>query len=173
MLSFGRAFMGWKECDRVSLRGEFVRLASVEGANFSTLCRQFEISRKTGYKWLARFREEGEAGLQDQSRRPRQVRCPTPAEVERRILEIRDAHPAWGGRKVRRRLQNLKVQEVPAASTITAILRRHGRISPEASEERIPYQSFERNAPNELWQMDFKGEFKMSNGRYCYPLTVL
>lgn len=165
--------MGWKECDRVSLRGEFVRLASVEGANFSTLCRQFEISRKTGYKWLARFREEGEAGLQDQSRRPRQVRCPTSAEVERRILEIRDAHPAWGGRKIRRRLQNLKMQEVPAASTITAILRRHGRISSEASQERIPYQSFERNAPNELWQMDFKGEFKMSNGRYCYPLTVL
>lgn len=95
------------------------------------------------------------------------------AEMEARVLEVRDAHPAWGGRKIRARLIALGEQDVPAASTITAILHRHGRISARASAEREPYQRFERERPNELWQIDFKGEFKMSNGRYCYPLTLL
>lgn len=165
--------MAWKECDRVSQRREFVRLVSVEGANMAATCRQFGVSRQTGYKWLARFREEGDPGLVDQSRRPRTMRCPTAAEMEARVLAVRDEHPAWGGRKIRARLQNLGVQDVPAASTITEILRRNGRISPKASEDRTRYGSFERNAPNELWQIDFKGEFRMTDKRYCYPLTMI
>lgn len=165
--------MSWQECDLVSLRREFVKLASVEGANMSALCRQFEISRKTAYKWLGRYRVEGECGLVDRSRRPRTFRDPTAAEMEARVLSIRDAHPAWGGRKIRARLQALGETCPPAASTITEVLRRHGRIAPAASAQRTPYGSFQRSRPNELWQMDFKGEFKMSNGRYCYPLTLL
>lgn len=165
--------MAWKEWDRVSLRREFVRLASVEGANVSAVCRQFQISRKTGYKWLARYQADGDGGLSDQSRRPKNFRSPTSPELERQVLAIRDAHPTWGGRKIRARLRHLEVEEVPAASTITAILKRHGRISEQASWERTPYERFQRDAPNELWQMDFKGEFKMSNQQYCYPLTVL
>ena len=139
----------------------------------SALCRQFEISRKTAYKWLGRYRSEGEFGLADRSRRPRTFREPTAAEMEARVLSIRDAHPAWGGRKIRARLQALGERRPPAASTITEILRRHGRITPAASAHRQPYGSFQRSCPNELWQIDFKGEFKMSNGRYCYPLTLL
>ena len=165
--------MSWKECDRVCLRREFVKLAIVEGANLSALCRQFEVSRKTAYKWLSRFRKEGESGLHDRSRRPRTFRDPTPAALERRVLAIRDKHPSWGGRKIRARLIALGAAHVPAASTITVILRRHGRISDRESARREPYQRFERSEPNELWQIDFKGEFRMSNGRYCYPLTLL
>jgi transposase InsO family protein len=90
-----------------------------------------------------------------------------------KILQVRDEHPCWGGRKIRRRLQDVGETEVPAASTITAILHRHGRIDPEESQKRHPLTRFEREQPNELWQMDFKGEFRLTNGHYCYPLTVL
>lgn len=165
--------MAWKECDRVSLRREFVGLALVERANISALCGRFGISRKTGYKWLARFREEGEAGLADRSRRPHAFRSPTPAEIERRVLQVRDEHPRWGGRKIHARLKHLGMEYVPAASTITAILHRHGRIAEEESSKRRTFVRFERAEPNELWQMDFKGEFRMTNGRWCYALTVL
>lgn len=165
--------MSWKECDRVSLRREFASLASMEGAKMSVLCDRFGISRKTGYKWLRRFRQQGEAGLTDRSRRPHTFRSATEAEMEEAVLAVRDEHPAWGGRKIRRRLQDLGRKEVPAASTITAILHRHGRIEKEESLKRGAFVRFERSEPNELWQMDFKGEFRMINGRWCYPLTVL
>lgn len=137
------------------------------------LCRRFGIARKTGYKWLARYEQEGDEGLLNRSRCPATFRRPTPAEMEKQVLAVRDAHPAWGGRKIRARLQHLGVQDVPAASTITAILRRHGRIDPVESAKRVAYQRFERESPNELWQMDFKGEFSMTGGGWCYPLTVL
>jgi len=165
--------MSWKASDQVSLRREFVNLARVEGSQLTVLCRQFGIARKTGYKWLQRFIEEGESGLVDRSRRPRTFRDPTPATMEERVLAVRDDHPSWGGRKIRRRLQDLGEKQVPAASTITEILRRHGRISAADSEQREPYGSFQRSEPNELWQIDFKGEFKLTSGRYCYPLTLL
>jgi len=165
--------MAWKECDRVSLRREFVSLGSMEGTNLAALCRRFGISRKTAYKWLARYRAEGDEGLADRSRRPHRFRLPTSPQVEQEVLAIRDEHPTWGGRKIRARLLHLGREEVPAASTITAILHRHGRIDREESAKREPWRRFERALPNELWQMDFKGEFKMTNGWWCYPLTVL
>ena len=165
--------MPWMECDQMCLRREFVGLASVEGANVSALCRRFGISRKTGYKWLGRYRSEGCSGLSERSRRPAQMRSATPALIEQQVLAVRAAHRAWGGRKIRRVLLNGGHEQVPAASTITAILRRHGRIDAAESAKRGPVQRFERAWPNELWQMDFKGEFKMVNGRWCYPLTVL
>ncbi len=165
--------MCWKECDQVSLRREFVSLARVEGANRAALCRRFGIARKTGYKWLARHEREGDAGLSNRSRRPKSFRVQTSAEMEKRVIEVRDEHPVWGGRKIRARLQHLGVEDVPAASTITEILRREGRIDPVESAKRVAWQRFEREQPNELWQMDFKGEFSMTCGGWCYPLTVL
>lgn len=165
--------MAWKECDHVSQRREFVFLASVEGANMSLLCERFGIARKTGYKWLARFRSEGEAALVDRSRRPHTFRQPTPAAIEQRVLAVRDVHPVWGGRKIQTLLRREGMKRPPAPSTITAILQRHGRIDPAESAKRQPMVRFERAEPNELWQIDFKGEFKMTNGHYCYPLTLL
>ena len=164
--------MPWKHVTPMSQRREFVRLARVEGANMTRLCERFDISRKTGYKWLARYRLEGEAGLADGSRRPRRSPGMTPPAVEEAILRLRDAHPAWGGRKLRARLVDLGYLPVPAASTITAILHRHRRINPEESAKHKPWQRFEAAAPNDLWQMDFKGHVALSSGR-CHPLTVL
>lgn len=165
--------MGWKETSRVSERQEFVTLANHPNTNLTALCERFGISRKTGYKWLARYREGGKEALRDQSRTPKSSPIQTRENVEKTVLEIRDAHPAWGGRKIRARMIALKCESIPAASTVTAILRRNNRILPEASEKSKPWQSFERPKPNDLWQMDFKGEFRMVDGKYCYPLTVL
>ncbi|MBL4883048.1 MAG: IS481 family transposase [Planctomycetaceae bacterium] len=165
--------MPWHESDLMSLRKEFVSLASAEGANMSALCRRFKIARKTGYKWLKRYQQQGTEGLCKKSRRPQNSPLQTSEKIEQLVLELRQEHPVWGGRKLRARLLALGHKKIPAASTITAILHRHGRIPPAATESRKHYTRFERSEPNELWQIDFKGEFKMSNSQYCYPLTVL
>jgi len=164
--------MTWKAETIMVVRREFVELCSVEGANISELCRRFGVSRKTGYKWLSRFRESGVCGLEDQSRRPIHSPSQTSSIVESEVLKLRESHPAWGGRKLRRRLQDQGITEVPSASTITEILRRQGKLS-ETVSSTGPYQRFERARPNELWQMDFKGHFGMINGNRCHPLTVL
>ena len=165
--------MSWKVSDVMSQRMEFVSLASVEGANFAELCRRYEVSRKTGYKWLQRYRQHGQAGLEEQSRKPLASPLRTVETIERLVLDVREEHPAWGGRKIRARLLALGHSKLPAVSTITEILRRHGRITPEATFARQHYRSFERTTPNDLWQIDFKGEVTMSNKQDCYPLTIV
>ena len=165
--------MSWKESDRVSERLEFVRLASVEGANLSLLCERFSVSRKTGYKWLSRWRNEGKAGLEDRSRRPKVSPGQTRPELEKLVVELRKKHPAWGGRTLRKRLQVLGHTEVPSSSAITRILHRHNLISKSDSQKHRRFVPFEREAPNELWQVDFKGDFEMTCGKRCYPLTIL
>jgi transposase InsO family protein len=165
--------MPWKECSVLSTRQEFVRLASQPQANRADLCRRFQISRKTAYKWLARYQQDPAASLQDRSHRPQRLHQPTGEAMTAQVLQVRQAHPAWGGRKIRRLLQNQGQTAVPAASTITQILWRHGRIDPAEAAKHRPYRRFERAAPNELWQMDFKGEFACLNQQDCYPLTVL
>ena len=164
--------MPWKECSSVSEREEFVELAAVESANISLLCRGFGISRKTGYKWLGRYESAGRAALCDGSRRPHTSPEKTCEAMESAVLRVRTGHPAWGGRKIRRVLINEGHVGVPSASTITTILHRHGLISPEESAKHKAWIRFERRAPNDLWQMDFKGHFALA-GRRCHPLTVL
>ena len=164
--------MPWKVNDTMSLRSEFVLLAGKEGSNFAELCRRFGISRKAGYKWIRRYSEEGVEGLKDRSRRPGNSPAKTPEDIETQVIALRDDHPAWGGRKLHARLVNQGYGGVPAASTITGILRRYGRLDPAESYKHKAWQRFEHPAPNCLWQMDFKGHFPMSKGR-CHPLTVL
>src|SRR5262245_13395024 len=163
-----RKGMPWKEWSVMLLRREFVELARQSGANIRQLCSRFGISRKTGYKWLRRYQEE--SGLGDRSRRPRQRSA---VEVEAQVLAMRDAHSAWGARKIRTRLEMLGHQKLPAGSTIHAILRRHGRIDPKESSQHRPFQRFERDSPNQLWQMDFKGHFALGNGQRCHPLGMV
>lgn len=168
--------MPWKVQDLMSNRTEFVLLATQPQANVSQLCRRFGISRKTGNKWLSRYRAEGDGGLADRSRRPLSSPEQTSAATEDRVLDVRRRHQAWGGRKIRRYLLDrgtVEALDVPAASTITEILRRHGKIDEAESVKRQAWQRFERAAPNELWQMDFKGWFEVSSGSRCHPLTVL
>jgi transposase InsO family protein len=165
--------MPWREETIMSLRYEFVQLANGEDANISALCERFGVTRATGYKWLERYRREGRPGLHDRSRKPHRSPTRTGEKLEQAILALRAQHPAWGGRKLKRRLTMLGYQGVPTASTITAILRRHGRINPEEAAKHTPWQRFERPAPNELWQMDFKGYFALATRGHCHPLTVL
>jgi transposase InsO family protein len=140
------------------------------------LCRRFGISRKTGYKWLGRAAAGGDAPLAgrlaDRSRRPAASPARTGEAVERLVADLRAAHPAWGARKLKRRLEDLGHGGVPARSTVNDILRRRGLIRPAASAAATPYVRFERGSPNELWQMDFKGHFATAAGR-CHPLTAL
>ena len=161
--------MPWSEVSVMDLRLEFVMLAEQPGANVSALCRRFGISRKTGYKWLGRAGSG--AALSDRSRRPRSNPRRTPEGMEASVLAVRSDHPCWGGRKIARRLADLGETDVPAPSTVTAILRRHGVALGQAGTPAA-FQRFERLRPNELWQMDFKGHFALAQGR-CHPLTVL
>jgi transposase InsO family protein len=134
------------------------------------LCRRYGISRTTGYRWLARA-AAGEP-LSDRSSRPRRSPGQTAPELEAAVLALREAHPTWGGRKLRRRLLDLGAPTAPAASTITALLHRHGLVDPAQSQAHQPLQRFEAPAPNELWQLDFTGHFALERGR-CHPLPVL
>lgn len=164
--------MPWQEVSTMSLRQEFVILAMQGGTNMRELCRRFGVSPKTGYKWIGRYVGHGCGGLAEESRRPRHSPTRTAPDVEQAVLALRDVHPCWGARKLRRRLQDQGWERLPAASTIQAILARHGRIDAAASNKHRPWQRFEHAAPNMLWQMDFKGHFALSGGR-CHPLTVL
>ncbi len=153
-------------------RREFVMLFEQEGVNRRELCRGFGISPQTGYALVRRYRAAGNAGLIDRSRRPKRSPSRTSEAMEALVLELRDQHPAWGGRKIARRLRDLGYEGVPSASTVTEILRRHQRLDAAMSAAREQPQRFERAAPNALWQMDFKGHFPLARGR-CHPLTVL
>lgn len=163
--------MPWGEVTVLSQRQEFVRLAEQAGVNRRELCRRFGISPRTGYKWLSRF-AAGD-GLLDQSRRPRT--SPGRSALEARVLDLRCQYPDWGGRKLRALLLADGLETVPSASTITAILRRHGRLDGPRSGLPSAWQRFEHEAPNQLWQMDFKGHFPLisTKAQRCHPLTVL
>lgn len=164
--------MTWNTADTMDLRLEFVLLANQEGANRRELCRRFGISPKTAYKWLERFAEQGKLGLQDKSRRPIHTPMRTSLECEKLVIDLRHQHPCWGGRKIRQRLADLGYSDLPLAGTITHILRRHGLITEQASAAHTPWQRFEHEEPNSLWQIDFKGYFETLKG-ICYPLTLL
>jgi transposase InsO family protein len=158
--------------DLIHIRLEFVNLMLQPGVNVRELCRRFGISPTAGYKWLERYRSGGAPALADLSRRPHQSPAKTDAVMEAQIVALRRAHPAWGARKLRRRLQDLGQVDLPATSTVTDILHRHDLIGPAQSLAASPCQRFERAAPNELWQVDFKGDFPLGRGR-CYPLCAL
>lgn len=164
--------MPWKEKSIMEQRKEFVMLASQEGANIRQLCCRYQISQTTAYKWLERYQRMGIAGLESQSRKPTNSPKRSIATVETKILKARQAHPKWGARKLKRWLEDSGSIGLPTASTVHAILQRHGQISALDSAAHQPWTRFEHAAPNDLWQMDFKGHFALDTGR-CHPLTVL
>jgi len=164
--------MAWREESIVSQRLEFVTLASAEGVNMRALCRRFGVSAPTGYKWMARHREGGRDALEDAPRRPHSSPSRSDAAVESAVLGVRERHPAWGARKIRAVLMARGIQ-TPAASTVHAILVRHGKIDPAQSGKHQAWARFEHDRPNALWQMDFKGHVPMHRGGRCHPLTIL
>jgi transposase InsO family protein len=166
--------MPFCEVSVMDQKREFATFAMSEGANIRELCRRFGISPTTGYKWIERYRAEGLAGLAERPRRPHSSPHRTASAVEAKVLKVRDeSNNIWGGRKIKGWLEKDGELGIPAASTITAILRRHDRLTEAgAAQHPGPWQRFEREAPNELWQMDFKGHFAIPGGR-CHPLTTL
>ena len=167
--------MPWKACSVMEERLRFVARL-LDGESMTDVCREFGISRKTGYKLLARYREEGACALTDRSRRPIRYANQLPPQLEALVVRAKRDKPHWGARKIRELLVRRLPGDirVPAISTIHAVLDRHGlvtRIGRRRNRARgTPLST--GAAPNDLWCADFKGEFKLGNDRYCYPLTV-
>lgn len=162
--------MPW-ECKTVEkLREEFA-LASLQCSNFSALCREFGIDRHTGYKWKARY--EAQEALTDRSRRPYTSPSRTPEVVEELVLRLRAENPGWGAKKIHSVLENRGQRDLPCVKTVNNILNRYGCISPEESQKRQPFIRFEKERCNLMWQTDFKGQFRMNDSNYCYPLDIL
>src|ERR1700716_877985 len=161
--------MPWREVSVVDQRREFVRLAMQEGANRRELCRRFGIHPETGYKWLARWQADQE--IADRSRPPHSSPQRTDEAIEQRVLAVRDAHPAWGARKIARCLEREGASS-PAVSAVHEILCRSGCLQAPLGGA-VASQRFEMPAPNLLWQMDFKGLVRLGNDAQCHPLTVV
>jgi transposase InsO family protein len=148
----------------------------LDGEGMSHVCREFGISRKTGYKIFDRYRQEGVEALTDRSRRPVRYANQLPEPLERLIVATKRDKPHWGARKIRELLVRRLAGDVriPATSTVHAVLDRHGLVK-RARARRNRAEGTPLSlaaAPNDLWCTDFKGEFRLGNGRYCYPLTV-
>ncbi|MDX8463600.1 IS481 family transposase, partial [Mesorhizobium humile] len=169
--------MPWRECSVMEERLRFVARL-LEGEGMSEVCRAFGISRKTGYKIFNRYRQEGLEALCDRSRRPVRYANQLPGQIERLIVETKREKPHWGARKIRELLIRKLAGDVriPAKSTVHATLDRHGLVSQARKRNRankaMGTPLSQAVEPNDLWCADFKGEFKLGNGCYCYPLTV-
>ena len=169
--------MPWKETCPMDERIRFIGGYLDGGVPVTELCARAGISDKTGYKWIRRYEREGPSGLQERSRaRHHQAHRTPPHQVER-IIAVRERY-RWGPRKLKDRLETLWPDEHwPAPSTIGAILKREGLIKAPAKRRLkatpTPYPLIEPQAPNELWTIDFKGQFRMGNRRYCFPLTLV
>lgn len=156
-------------------RHEFVEMATQDGSNISLLCKRYGISRNVGYRWIKRYSEGGYEALADRSRKPLTNPNQTSRKLEVLIVNARKKHPAWGARKLKRYLENQNHKGLPSCSTITEVLRRKDMLNYNPAKGPIkPYERFERSAPNELWQMDFKGHFPVGQDIHrCHPLTIL
>lgn len=161
--------MPWNACSAMSLRQELIARAR-HGEAITSLARAYGISRKTAYKWVHRDEDADPDRLADHSRRPHTSPRQTGPAIEAEVVALRREHPTWGGRKIHHRLLALGAGSVPAPSTITGILHRHGLIAPD--HPPAAWTRFEAAAPNDLWQLDFKGWHPARDGR-IYPLTVL
>ena len=172
--------MPWRQVDPMTARLQFLRDARQRLVTFSDLCARHGVSRVTGYKWLHRAEQRGMDFLQELSRRPH--RCPhaTPAALQARLLDVRRHHPTWGPRKLLalvRRQQGPAGGDFawPARSTVAELLRRHGLTAPHrrrAGRGHPGRPLTPMSAPNVIWTADYKGQFRLGDGHYCYPLTV-
>lgn len=169
--------MPWRETSVMEERLRFVARL-LEGEGMSEVCRAFGISRKTGYKIFNRYKDDGLEALTDRSRRPVRYANQLPDPVEAMIVRLKKEKPYWGARKIRELLVKRLAGDVriPAKSTVHAVLDRHGLVSQARKRNRankaVGTQLSAAPGPNDLWCADFKGEFKLGNGQYCYPLTI-
>lgn len=168
--------MPWHQTNPVNERVKFVAAAQSGRQSFKELCEDYGISRKTGYKILERYERDGPEGLRDQSRAPRLHPNQTPMELEGAVLRVRKAHPTWGSKKILAVLErDRSPDELPARSTVDAILTRAGVVVPRRRRARRQPSSppvVEARGPNDVWSIDYKGWFLVGDGTRCDPLTV-
>jgi transposase InsO family protein len=166
--------MPWKECKPMDERLKFIARL-LEGEKMAPLCREFGISRVTGYKIFNRYKDCGLDGLYDRNRAPYRQANKLPYQVERTILGVKKEHPTWGAPKIRDKLiKQYPMIPVPAISTVHAALDRNGLVK-RRKRKRYKARGTELNGartPNGLWCADYKGEFLLGNRQYCYPLTI-
>ena len=166
--------MPWRECHKVDERLRFVARL-LEGEKMAVVCRDFGISRNTGYKIFTRYKHCGLEGLKDRSRRPYRQANRLPFQIEKLILRLKQEHPSWGAPKIREKLRRLDLGiSLPAISTVHAVLDRNGLVT-RGRKARYRAQGTPLSEPtraNELWCADYKGEFMLADRRYCYPLTI-
>ena len=163
--------MSWKDKTVEQQREEFVKRVLAHEKSKSALCEEYGISRPTGDKWIKRY-QNGET-MSDRSKRPFHCSNRISEADENRIVEARRKEPAIGATKTRRMLQNQGWQNPPSISTINAVFKRNNLITKEASKAAAHHQRFTKEAPNEMWQMDFKGDFSMKDGNRCHPLSII
>ena len=168
--------MPWKETTPMHQRTLFIADHLRGTRSVTELCAEYGIARKTAYKWIDRYIRVGPAGLDDRSRRPRTMPTATAEPVVQALLALRHRHPTWGPRKLVAYLARRQpTWTVPGRSAVAALLKRHGLI-PRRRRRRVIGHPGKPNAliltPNQVWCADFKGQFRLGNGRYCYPLTV-
>jgi transposase InsO family protein len=168
--------MPWKESRIVDQRLQFLSSYQQKEMSLSDLCREFGVSRPTGYRWINRYKEVGPEGLLDRNRKPHGCSHATSEATENAILALRSKHPSWGARKLKARLEKVQPRvNWPAASTFGNILHRAGLTNPKQKKRRTtpcsePFS--EVTAPNQLWCMDFKGYFSTGDGTRCDPFTI-
>ena len=168
--------MPWQEESTMELRRQFIQDVQSGATSVAELCAAYQISRKTGYKWLARYETGGLPALGDQSRRPAHSPTATPSELVAALLAARGRHPRWGPRKLLRLLrQQLPTAPWPARSTLALHLKRAGLVLPPRRVRRPGHPGRPQaamDAPNAVWTVDFKGQFRLGDGSRCYPLTI-
>jgi transposase InsO family protein len=171
--------MPWKEMCTMGIREDFVLHALAPDANMAALCREYGISRKTGYKWVKRYNDHGLGALEDKSRKPNQSPLKTSADIATVIFRIRKDHPRWGAKKIREILRReVPLSEVPSLSTVHRCLVRSGLLQPMHRRRRDPLKPKAEpprvvaKHPNDVWTVDFKGWWLSMDKKRCEPLTV-
>jgi putative transposase len=168
--------MPWKCSNTMDQRAQFIRDWLTHKHYVSDLCIRYDVSRKTGHKWIKRYLEGKEDGLLDRSHKALRVANRTAPQVEQAVLKVRLRHPSWGAKKIDAYLSKAQPKlKLPHRATIAEILKRNGLIHPRAKRRKVGHPgkpSVEVVGPNDCWSIDFKGQFRTGDGKYCYPLTV-
>ena len=162
--------MPWESKTVEELRKEFIEVAK-STKNFSMVCREFGITRRTGYKWIDRAKDTN--NLSNRSHARKNVVNKTNLETEKLILSMRTENPGWGAKTIHQVLQNQGYEDLPCVKTFNNILKRNGCISENESLKHKPFTRFEKDECNEMWQTDFKGEFLTTDNNKCFPLDII
>jgi len=168
--------MSWKKESVMEQKERFIRMWKGKNYTVTALCQMFGISRVTGYNLINDFKKRGEKSFELNSKAPKNIPHKTDLKIEKRLIELRQKHKDWGARKLKILLASeFKKNKIPSETTLNSLLKKHQLI--KNKKRRGPklskaYPRFDPSKCNEIWSADYKGKFKLGNGRYCYPLTV-